>query len=538
MAKLGEKKVYLAASGDLRLSANQTCWEEQAKMEKALQKAVESFGYKIVRAHPYKPEEGHGFISSQKEGIDIFSKLDPDAPIIIAEAVWEYSHHVYPGLLTHRGPILNVANWSGIWSGLVGMLNINGCLTKAGKKFSTLWSVDFTDEWFLTRLEKWLKTGKTIRQDTRHLHPFDSVKIADRDKALGEKLAAKLVKEKAIMGIFDEGCMGMYNAIIPDELLFPLGIYKERLSQSALYYETTQVPNDEAEAVYQWMVDKGVKFHLGRNEKTELTKKQILLQCKLYIAAARIADRFGTSFFGIQYQQGLKDLLPASDLAEGILNSSERPPITSDDGKRILAEGKPFIHFNEADECAGLDALLDNRTLAALNQPLETTLHDVRWGDIDQSQTVDGFVWIFQISGAAPPAHFRGGWEGAQSWRQAPMYFPSGGGTLGGVYKPGEIVWSRTFVENGKLGMDIGRGTVVDLPQEEVDRRLNLCTPIWPIVNAQLHGVTRDQFMGRHRANHIQVCYPKNGKDADRVMAVKASMAHALGFNVTFCGDF
>ena len=37
------------------------------------------------------------------------------------------------------------------------------------------------------------------------------------------------------MGIFDEGCMGMYNAIIPDELLFPLGVFKERLSQSALY---------------------------------------------------------------------------------------------------------------------------------------------------------------------------------------------------------------------------------------------------------------------------------------------------------------
>ena len=43
------------------------------------------------------------------------------------------------------------------------------------------------------------------------------------------------------MGIFDEGCMGMYNAIIPDELLNPMGVYKERLSQSALYYETTQV---------------------------------------------------------------------------------------------------------------------------------------------------------------------------------------------------------------------------------------------------------------------------------------------------------
>ena len=37
------------------------------------------------------------------------------------------------------------------------------------------------------------------------------------------------------MGVFDEGCMGMFNAIIPDELLYPTGVFKERLSQSALY---------------------------------------------------------------------------------------------------------------------------------------------------------------------------------------------------------------------------------------------------------------------------------------------------------------
>ena len=48
------------------------------------------------------------------------------------------------------------------------------------------------------------------------------------------------------MGVFDEGCMGMFNAIIPDDLLNPTGVFKERLSQSALYYETTQVSDDEA----------------------------------------------------------------------------------------------------------------------------------------------------------------------------------------------------------------------------------------------------------------------------------------------------
>ena len=48
------------------------------------------------------------------------------------------------------------------------------------------------------------------------------------------------------MGVFDEGCMGMYNAIIPDELLHPTGVYKERLSQSALYYESTQVKDSRS----------------------------------------------------------------------------------------------------------------------------------------------------------------------------------------------------------------------------------------------------------------------------------------------------
>ena len=44
------------------------------------------------------------------------------------------------------------------------------------------------------------------------------------------------------MGIFDEGCMGMYNAIIPDELLHATGVFKERLSQSALYAAMLQRP--------------------------------------------------------------------------------------------------------------------------------------------------------------------------------------------------------------------------------------------------------------------------------------------------------
>ena len=168
--------VLLLANGDLRVSANQVCWDAQNEMEQTLIKAVKGMGYNIKRAHPYKKDVKHGFIQSQKEGMEVFSKIDPTAPIIIAEAVWQYSHHMLHGLLTHKGPILTVANWSGTWPGLVGMLNLNGSMTKAGIKYSTLWSDDFTDKYFLGRLEKWLKTGKCTHP-TKHVKKFKDVII-------------------------------------------------------------------------------------------------------------------------------------------------------------------------------------------------------------------------------------------------------------------------------------------------------------------------------------------------------------------------
>jgi hypothetical protein len=158
--------VILVASGDLRLSANQQCWPAQQRMEAAVMAAIRKEGYEVVRGHDVDPVEGHGFIKSQIQGIEIFRKIPKDAPVVVAEAVWQYSHHVLPGLLTHKGPILTVANWSGEYPGLVGMLNLNAGLTKAGVKYTTLWSEDFTDQYFQSRLRNWLK-GKPVRHEPR-----------------------------------------------------------------------------------------------------------------------------------------------------------------------------------------------------------------------------------------------------------------------------------------------------------------------------------------------------------------------------------
>ena len=528
------RKILLVANGDLRPSANKKCWPAQAAMEKALTAAFARLGARLVRAHPYKPESGHGFIGSQREGMAVFSGIYPDTPLVVAESVWQYSHHLLAGLISHRGPVLTVANWSGAWPGLVGMLNLNGSLTKAGVAYSSLWSEDFTDAFFRDGLGEWLATGR-VRHPTRHVRPLAKCRMPPKAASIGRRLARELRARKAILGVFDEGCMGMYNAIIPDEMLFTAWVYKERLSQSALYHGATKVKEREARAVLAWLRRKGMAFAVGKDEATELTENQLLWQCRTYVAALRIADEFGCDAIGIQYQQGLKDLLPASDLAEGLLNNADRPPVRNAAGK-VIRLGEPLTHFNEVDECAGLDGLMTQRVHRALGQPVENTLHDLRWGDIDRSGTTADYVWVFLISGSAPPAHHIGGYRGTDSLRQPPMYFRLGGGTVRGIAKPGEIVWSRVFIEDASLKMDLGRARVVRLPRKETERRWRETTPQWPIMHAVTHGVSRDQMMARHKANHVQVAYARSAREADLALYTKAALARELGLEVALCG--
>jgi len=50
-------------------------------------------------------------------------------------------------------------------------------------------------------------------------------------------------------------------------------------------------------------------------------------------------------------------------------------------------------------------------------------------------------------------------------------------------------------------------------------------------------GVTRDQFMARHKSNHIQVVYAPDMETATKALAAKAAMFDALGVKVHLTGD-
>ena len=202
----------------------------------------------------------------------------------------------------------------------------------------------------------------------------------------------------------------------------------------------------------------------------------------------------------------------------------------------MLFEGRAMPHFNEVDECAGLDALVTNRVWNRLGYDPETTLHDLRYGEPYTVRGREEFVWVFEISGSVPPNHLIGGYAGTVSERQPPMYFPLGGGTIKGISKPGEVVWSRIFVEDGRLKADVGLAEVVELPQEETERRWKITTPQWPIMHAITRGVSRDRMMGRHKSNHIQVAYAPDLSAARLALSAKISAFRKLDIEVFVCG--
>jgi hypothetical protein len=50
------------------------------------------------------------------------------------------------------------------------------------------------------------------------------------------------------------------------------------------------------------------------------------------------------------------------------------------------------------------------------------------------------------------------------------------------------------------------------------------------------YGVSRDEMMARHKANHIQLAYANSAEEADLAMQTKAALAAKLGMKVSLCG--
>lgn len=518
-------EVLFVTNADLRESANVECWPVEAKYEALLEKALASLGKHARRAHPIKEDKGHGFISSQREGSDVFAAIDPDAPVIVLLTAWQYSHHLANCLARHRGPILLLANFDGTWPGLVGMLCMAGTLTSLGKPYSRLWSEGFDDAFFVDGLKSWLGSGR-IDHDVSHLKVVDASHPVMKSEAgkVGIRVGEYSLRHKEIIGLFDTYCMGMMNGVFPLKALADIGLPLESLSQSDLLMEMAKVPTSLREECLAYYEKRGMTFLWGKDGATELTRDQVLEQCAMLIALGRFTDRFGLTSVGVQYQQGLARACAASDFAEGAIGSTDRFPIPTEDG-RIVRPGKPIPCVNEVDMGTAIPQTMLYRLLDSLGLPSETTLHDIRWG----SEFEGEFYWDLEISGSVPFEHLKGGIAGATGHRQPAMYFPKGGSTIAGQGKAGRLIWGRAHYEGTTVHLHVGTAHAVELPTQEFQRRLDATTKQWPLLNAVLDGVSRDQLMAGHQSNHITVAYVDEAHLAD---VFKAFVAQAITQNI------
>ena len=267
------ERVYLLASGDLRESANQVCWPAQQAMEAALGAAVAKLGSTVVRAHGVDAARGHGFLASQREGMDAFRDIPVDAPVIVAEAVWQYSHHVLPGLIHHKGPVLTVANWEGQWPGLVGMLNLNGSLTKAGRAYSTLWSLDFTDAYFLDGLKTWLEGG-TITHDQSHVTPsFADIAIPAELEADCRRHRRRHDPDQTDHGRVRRGLHGHVQRHRARPSAQPAGhLQGAPVAVGALLRDERRFPTIMPTRRPRWLESKGMTFAFRQRRGDELTR--------------------------------------------------------------------------------------------------------------------------------------------------------------------------------------------------------------------------------------------------------------------------
>ncbi len=546
-----EEKYYLIANGDLRDSANIAGWPEQSQLEADLVRIFSSRNIEVKRAHPVSEgPEGHGFISNQAMGNRVVLSIPEGATVVSAHSVWQYSHHILGALVQRRDlKILTIANFDGTWPGLVGMANLNASLLKHKRDFSTIWAEDLNSEEALARIDEFISTGRVV-YSRDHIRAFDSSAESLKSRfaealAIGREEALKVKTERRILGYFDEMCMGMENAVIPNSLLYPLGLGKENMSQSALFAEMNGVGDAEGAEVIQWLRDRGMRFETGSDEARDLTEKQLTEQGKMYIAAARIAERFGCDAIGIQYQQGLKDIAPASDLVEGLLNNPDRPPVKNEKGETIR-EGRAIPCFNEVDGGCAVDLILSKEVWDRFGEDPSANQEDIRWARhySGKALTTEGEVeldnedvWVELLSGSAPASHFENGYAGAVGYRQNPVYFPYGGATLAGVGKAGEVVVSRVYIaDNGKLSMNIMRGRTVTLPEGETKDRLDKTEKSWPIKHLIRDGVDRDAMLG-HPSNHETILYASSKETADKMALAKAAMAHDMGMEVFLWGD-
>jgi L-fucose isomerase-like protein len=468
---------------------------------------------RLLGREPYRIE---GWLTRPHHAIE---RLGPVRDPMIGICVhWFYGPHTTDGVVGKDNPLLLASNFSGQWPGLVGLLNTGACLASLNRPFSRVWTdaEDWTrDELFMSRLEQWCEEGSIV-YDVDALH-FPTT-VSPGAAELASKVARGFRDRRALILMLGDTSMGMINGYFGPRRLIPHGFTEHKIDQAWIVDRGSRIADKRIDDAFRFVQGRGVTFHWRETGAEDFTEDSTREQLRDYLAVLDMADEYRADCIGWQYQLGLIPLRPPSDFAEGLLNSTCRPE----------SSGDTIVTATEADQGNAVPMEMMKRLLKAKGLHQSVAFHDVRWGGEHEGR----FIWVLLNSGstgAFPFNHDPDTLQGAHSYRQAAIYFPFAGGTLTGESLPGRVTWSRAYIRNDQMWMDIGRGEVVALPPKKRDAWWNGTNRQWPFMAADL-GIGRDTLMAHYMSNHIAVAY---GDIFEEMVA----LSRELGFRVRVLAD-
>ena len=497
------KRVTLFWPGDGRKTPNDWALPSIREATAQLEQALRKLGR--------EPRLIEGFISKPHESIE---KLGPiDDPLIGVCVHWFYAPHTTDGVCGKENPLLLASNFSGQWPGLVGLLNTGASLESLGRRFSRIWTdaPDWTaDATFMDRLAEWCETGRiAYPEDELAYHAPVSAEAA----RLAREVAEKIHQRRILIMMLGDTSMGMINGYFGPRLLNRHGFTEHKVDQAWLIDRGRQVTKARIDEAFQFVLDRGVVFHWREEGAADFDENATREQLRDYLAALDLLREYHADCLGWQYQLGLIALRPPSDFAEGLLNSACRPE----------SDGGTIACATEADQGNVVPMELMKRLLKAKGLHEAVFFHDVRWGE----QWDGRFLWVLLNSGSTGAYAFNhdaATLRGVHSYRQPSGYFPVAGGTFAGESLPGEITWARSYIREGVLWMDIGRGEVIKLPAATRDKWWQGTTRQWPFMAADM-GIRRDTLMAHYLSNHVAVAYGD-------IFGEMVALSQELGFRV------
>jgi len=502
------KTVAIFWPGDYRTLPNQSALPMMEQATVQMEAALRRLGRRSYRVE--------GFLTRPHDAIE---KLRPvDDPVIGMYVHWVYAPHTTDGVAGKDNPLLLASNFSGQWPGLVGLLNTGASLTSLDRDHSRIWTDadDFaSDDRFMAQLEHWCDHG-TIEHDTSELH--DPPKPSAEASRLAQHVGDELRRRRVLALMLGDTSMGMINGYFGSRLLNTIGMSEHKVDQAWIIDRGRSISDRRIEDALAFVRDRGVTFHYGEADALDFDADATREQLRDYLAVLDLVNEFKADCIGWQYQLGLIGLRPPSDFAEGLFNSTCRPE----------SNGDTIVDSTEADQGNLVPMELMKRLLKAKGLHQAVFFHDVRWG----GEWNDRFIWVLLNSGSSGAYAFNHDPDtlrGAHSYRQPAGYFPVPGGTLTGDSLPGAITWARTYIKEGVLWTDIGRGEVVKLPEDVRDAWWNGTTRQWPLMTADL-GMTRDTLMAHYQSNHVAVAY---GDIFEELIA----LSQQLGMRVRVVGN-